>query len=111
MALPGTGRNGFWQWLLVHQGGNRWGKEKTLPATGVAGRETHVGKFGTESGSGASRLGVGYSSAQRNLVAVETEAADLARQALELETAREVRQLLNDALRRAGLGEIVHESV
>ena len=39
------------------------------------------------------------------------EARELARQALELDTARQVRRLLNEALRRAGLGEIVHEPV
>jgi hypothetical protein len=33
----------------------------------------------------------------------------LADQALELDTARQVRRLLDDTLRRAGLGEIVHQ--
>jgi len=37
------------------------------------------------------------------------EARELARRALELDTVRQIRRLLDDALRRAGLGEIVHE--
>ena len=36
-------------------------------------------------------------------------ARELARQALEQDTVRQIRRLLDDALRRAGLGEIVHE--
>ncbi len=37
------------------------------------------------------------------------EARELARQALALDTVRQIRRLLNEALRRAGLGEIVHD--
>ncbi len=37
------------------------------------------------------------------------EARELARQALELDTVRQIRRLLDDALRRAGLDEIIHE--
>jgi hypothetical protein len=39
------------------------------------------------------------------------EARELARQALELDTVREIRRLINDTLRQAGLGELVHEPV
>jgi len=39
----------------------------------------------------------------------QADTRELARQALQLDTVRQVRRLLNDALRRAGLGEIVHE--
>ena len=37
------------------------------------------------------------------------QAQELTRQALQLDTARQVHRLLNDALRRAGLGKLVRE--
>jgi phosphotransferase system enzyme I (PtsP) len=62
---------------------------------------------------GADSLSAGATSVPRVKWAIRSftraQAQELARQALELDTAHQVRRLLNQALRRAGLGEIVHE--
>jgi phosphotransferase system enzyme I (PtsP) len=66
-------------------------------------------------GMGVDSLSAGTVSVPRVKWAIRSfthaEARTLAQQALELGTAREVRRSLNDALRRAGLGEIMHETV
>ena len=64
-------------------------------------------------GMGVDSLSAGPASVPRVKWAIRSvtlaQARDLAAQALELDTARQVRRLLDDALRQAGLGEIVHE--
>ena len=64
-------------------------------------------------GMGVNSLSAGPASVPRVKWAIRsftlTEAQELARQALAAETVREVHHLINAALRRAGLGEIVHE--
>jgi len=88
-----------------------------------SGRPVNLcGEMAADPGAAVLLLGMGVDSLSASATSVprvkwairsftHAEAGELARQALELETAREVRQLLNDALRRAGLGEIVHELV
>ncbi|CDH44803.1 Phosphoenolpyruvate-protein phosphotransferase PtsP [Candidatus Contendobacter odensis Run_B_J11] len=87
-----------------------------------SGRPVNLcGEMAADPGAAVLLLGMGVDSLSASATSVprvkwairsfsHAEARELARQALELETARAVRQLLNDALRRAGLGEIVHES-
>ena len=64
-------------------------------------------------GMGVNSLSAGPASVPRVKWAIRSvtlaQARDLAAQALELDTVRQVRRLLDDALRQAGLGEIVHE--
>jgi len=78
------------------------------------------GELAADPGAAVLLLGMGVDSLSASAVSVPRvkwairgftrgEARELARQALELDTARQVRRLLNEALRRAGLGEIVHD--
>ncbi len=78
------------------------------------------GEMAADPGSAVLLLGMGVDSLSASATSVPrvkwairsftyAEARELAQQALELDTAREVRQLLNAALRRVGLGKIVHE--
>ena len=64
-------------------------------------------------GMGVDSLSAGPASVPRVKWAIRSvtlaQARDLAAQALELDTARQVRRLLDDALRQAGLSEIVHD--
>jgi phosphotransferase system enzyme I (PtsP) len=88
-----------------------------------AGRPVNLcGELAADPGAAVLLLGMGVDSLSASTVSVPRvkwairsfsrgEARELARQALELDTARQIRRLLNDALRRAGLGEIVHEPV
>ncbi|MDS4070329.1 MAG: phosphoenolpyruvate--protein phosphotransferase [Candidatus Competibacter sp.] len=66
-------------------------------------------------GMGADSLSAGPTSVPRVKWAIRSftlaEARELARQALELDTVRQIRRLIDDALQRAGLGEIVREPV
>lgn len=66
-------------------------------------------------GLGADSLSAGPVSVPQVKWAIRSFTLDgarlLAQQAMTLETAAQIRQLLNDALRQAGLGEIVRESV
>jgi len=63
-------------------------------------------------GMGVDSLSAGPTSVPRVKWAIRSvtlaQARHLADQALELDTARQVRRLLDDTLRRAGLGEIIH---
>jgi phosphotransferase system enzyme I (PtsP) len=86
-----------------------------------AGRPVNLsGEMASDPGSAVLLLGMGADSLNVSTVSVprvkwairgftRDEARELARQALELDTVRQVRRLLDDALRRAGLGEIVRE--
>ncbi|MEI2806749.1 MAG: putative PEP-binding protein [Albidovulum sp.] len=64
-------------------------------------------------GMGADSLSAGATSVPRVKWAIRSftraRAQELARQALELDTVGQIHRLLNDALRQAGLGEIVYE--
>lgn len=64
-------------------------------------------------GMGVDSLSAGPASVPRVKWAIRSvtlaQARDLAVQALELDTARQVRRLLDETLHRAGLGEIVHQ--
>ncbi|MFO7641909.1 MAG: hypothetical protein R6X17_11800, partial [Candidatus Competibacteraceae bacterium] len=71
-------------------------------------------------GAAVLMLGMGIDSLSASTVSVprvkwairsltHAEARELARQALELDTVWQVRHLINETLRRAGLGEIVHD--
>lgn len=86
-----------------------------------AGRPVNLcGEMSADPGAAVLLLGMGADSLSASAIGVPrvkwairsftlAEARELARQALELDTAGQVRRLLNDALRQAGLGEIVHE--
>jgi phosphotransferase system enzyme I (PtsP) len=88
-----------------------------------AGRPVNLcGELAADPGAAVLLLGMGVDSLSASAVSVprvkwairgfsRDEARELARQALALDTVRQVRRLLDDALRRAGLGEIVHEPV
>ena len=78
------------------------------------------GEMAADPGAAVLLLGMGADSLSASTVSLprvkwairsftRAETRELARQALQLDTVRQVRRLLNDALRRAGLGEIVHE--
>jgi phosphotransferase system enzyme I (PtsP) len=78
------------------------------------------GEMAADPGAAVLLLGMGADSLSASTVSLprvkwairsftQAETRELARQALQLDTVRQVRRLLNDALRRAGLGEIVHE--
>jgi phosphotransferase system, enzyme I, PtsP len=80
------------------------------------------GEMAADPGSAVLLLGMGVDSLSASAVSVPKvkwairsfthgDARELARQALDQETAGQVRRLLNAALRRAGLSEIVHEAV
>ncbi|MFO1422796.1 MAG: phosphoenolpyruvate--protein phosphotransferase [Candidatus Competibacteraceae bacterium] len=80
------------------------------------------GELAADPGAAVLLLGMGVDSLSASTVSLprvkwairsfsRDEARELSRQALELDTARQVRQLLDEALRRAGLGEIVHEPI
>ena len=87
----------------------------------AAGRPVNLcGEMAADPGAAVLLLGMGVNSLSAGPASVPrvkwairsftlTEAQELARQALNLETVREVHQLINAALRRAGLGEIVRE--
>jgi phosphotransferase system enzyme I (PtsP) len=87
-----------------------------------AGRPVHLcGEMASDPGAavlllglGADSLSTGTVSAPRVKWAIRSFTLDgarnLAQQALTLDTTVQVRRLLNDALRQAGLGEIVRES-
>jgi phosphotransferase system enzyme I (PtsP) len=86
-----------------------------------SGRPVNLcGEMAADPGAAVLLLGMGVDSLSASAISVPrvkwairsftlTEARELARQALELDTVRQIRRLINDALRRAGLGEIVHE--
>ena len=86
-----------------------------------AGRPVNLcGEMSADPGAALLLLGMGAASLSASAAAVprvkwairsftRTQAQALARQALQLDTARQVHRLLNDALRRAGLGKLVHE--
>ncbi|HPF57590.1 MAG TPA: phosphoenolpyruvate--protein phosphotransferase [Candidatus Competibacteraceae bacterium] len=88
-----------------------------------AGRPVNLcGEMAGDPGAAVLLLGMGVDSLSAGPVSVPkvkwairsftlTEARSLAQQAIALETVSEVRQLLSDALRQAGLGEIVRKSV
>jgi len=88
-----------------------------------AGRPVNLsGEMASDPGSAVLLLGMGADSLNASTVSVprvkwairgftRAEARELARQALALDTVRQIHRLLDDALRRAGLGEMVHESV
>ncbi len=98
---------------------------KTIAYIIVEGHRTDrlvnlCGEMAADPGSAVLLLGMGADSLSASPVSLPrvkwairsftlAEARELARQALQLDTVRQVRRLLNDALRRAGLGEIVHE--
>ncbi|MDG4549557.1 MAG: phosphoenolpyruvate--protein phosphotransferase [Candidatus Contendobacter sp.] len=78
------------------------------------------GELAADPGAAVLLLGMGVDSLSASTVSVprvkwairsfsRDEARELSQQALTLDTVRQVRQLLDDALRRAGLGEIVRE--
>ena len=85
------------------------------------GRPVNLGgELASDPGAAVLLLGMGVDGLNPSAVSVprvkwairgftRDEARDLARQALELDTVRQIRRLLDDALRHAGLGEIVHE--
>ncbi len=87
-----------------------------------AGRPVNLcGEMSADPGAALLLLGMGVDSLSASATSVprvkwairsftRARAQELTRQALELDTVRQVRQLLNDALRQAGLGKIVHES-
>ena len=94
----------------IIEGGRRSGRPVNL-----------CGEMAADPGAAVLLLGMGVDSLSASATSVprvkwairsfsHAAARELARQALQLETAREVRCLLNDALRQAGLGEIVHEA-
>ncbi|HRD68118.1 MAG TPA: phosphoenolpyruvate--protein phosphotransferase [Candidatus Competibacter sp.] len=86
-----------------------------------AGRSVNLcGEMSADPGAAVLLLGMGVDSLSASATSVSrvkwairsvtlAEARELAQQALALDTVGQVRRLLNDALRRAGLGEIVHE--
>ena len=86
-----------------------------------AGRPVNLGgEMASDPGAAVLLLGMGVDGLNPSAVSVprvkwairsftRDEARELARRALELDTVRQIRRLLDDALRRAGLGEIVHE--
>ena len=86
-----------------------------------AGRPVNLGgELASDPGAAVLLLGMGVDGLNPSAVSVprvkwairsftHAAARELARQALELDTVRQIRRLLDDALRRAGLGEIVHE--
>ena len=86
-----------------------------------SGRPVNLcGEMAADPGAAVLLLGMGVDSLSASAISVPrvkwairsftlAEARELARQALELDTVRQIRRLINDALRRAGLGEIVHE--
>ncbi len=86
-----------------------------------AGRPVNLcGELAADPGAAVLLLGMGVDSLSASAVSVprvkwairsftRDEARELARQALELDTVRQIRRLLNEALRHAGLGEIVHD--
>lgn len=88
-----------------------------------AGRLVNLcGEMPADPGAAVLLLGMGVDSLSAGAVSVPkvkwairsftlTKARELAQQALALETVDEVRQLLNEALRQVGLGEIVRESI
>ncbi len=78
------------------------------------------GEMAADPGAAVLLLGMGADSLSASTVSLprvkwairsftRAETRELARHALQLDTVRQVRRLLDDALRRAGLGEIVHE--
>jgi phosphotransferase system enzyme I (PtsP) len=86
-----------------------------------SGRPVNLcGEMAADPGAAVLLLGMGVDNLSASPVSVPrvkwairsftlAEARELARQALELDTVGQIRRLINDALRRAGLGEIVHE--
>ena len=86
-----------------------------------AGRPVNLGgEMASDPGAALLLLGMGADGLNPSTVSVprvkwairshtRDAARELARQALEQDTVRQIRRLLDDALRRAGLGEIVHE--
>ena len=86
-----------------------------------AGRPVNLGgEMASDPGAAVLLLGMGVDGLNPSAVSVprvkwairgftRDAARELARRALELDTVRQIRRLLDDALRRAGLGEIVHE--
>ncbi len=99
---------------------------KTIAYIVAAGHQTGrpvnlCGEMAADPGAAVLLLGMGVDNLSASPVSVPrvkwairsftlAEARELARQALDLDTVGQIRRLLNDALRRAGLGEIVHES-
>jgi phosphotransferase system enzyme I (PtsP) len=87
-----------------------------------AGRPVNLcGEMAADPGAAVLLLGMGVDSLSAGTVSVprvkwairsftRDGARNLAQQALTLDTTAQVRRLLNDALRQAGLGEIVRES-
>jgi phosphotransferase system enzyme I (PtsP) len=87
-----------------------------------AGRPVNLcGEMSADPGAAILLLGMGADSLSASATSVPrvkwairsftlARAQELARHALELDTARQIRRSLDDALRQAGLGEIVHES-
>ena len=85
------------------------------------GRPVNLGgELASDPGAAVLLLGMGVDGLNPSAVSVprvkwairsftRAEAGELARQALELDTVRQIRRLLDAALRRAGLGEIIHE--
>jgi len=100
---------------------------KTIAYIIESGRQTGrpvnlCGEMAADPGAAVLLLGMGVDSLSAGAVSVPrvkwairsftlAEARELARQALELDTVREIRRLINDTLRQAGLGELVHEPV
>ncbi len=87
----------------------------------LAGRPVNLcGEMAADPGAAVLMLGMGIDSLSASTVSVprvkwairsltHAEARELARQALELDTVWQVRHLINETLRRAGLGKIVHD--
>ncbi|MBL8250899.1 MAG: phosphoenolpyruvate--protein phosphotransferase [Candidatus Competibacter sp.] len=88
-----------------------------------AGRPVHLcGELSGDPGAAVLLMGMGAASLSANAMSVprvkwalrsfsRARARELSRQALLLDTARQVHRLLDDALRAAGLEELVHELV
>ena len=86
-----------------------------------AGRPVNLGgELASDPGAAVLLLGMGVDGLNPSTVSVprvkwairsftHAEARELAQQALELDTVRQIRRLLDAALRRAGLDEIIHE--
>jgi phosphotransferase system, enzyme I, PtsP len=87
----------------------------------LTGRPVNLcGEMAADPGAAVLMLGMGIDSLSASTVSVPrvkwavrsftyAEARELARQALELDTVWQVRRLINETLRRVGLGEIVHD--
>ncbi len=87
----------------------------------LTGRPVNLcGEMAADPGAAVLMLGMGIDSLSASTVSVprvkwairsftHAEARELARQALELDTVCQVRRLINETLRRAGLSEIVHD--